>query len=264
MRNRDRRRAFDSCAELRSTAPEGDRDGLLDRLADCDGIGIGQRQGPAIGLVRGVRPVALVLHLEDVADHADVDGAVAHSVAQTGNVARGLAGPDGAGETCRLEGAVGVDHLERFTRESDNRVQQGEACATDRHLPFHVEDQSDLDRSVAGRIHLEAALQSVVPDRELPPDGKAFVGLFDSLGIDMGRRRAPVGVAYRIGRSAQQLDAAPDERAQPCLGQGYREVADRQPRRQGRHPPRLIGTDFWFHDDLRYTDYTSWWRGTSA
>ena len=58
------------CGAGRRVARHGERDGLIERGAARERVGPGQRERPDIGLVGGVGPVALVLHLERVAFHA--------------------------------------------------------------------------------------------------------------------------------------------------------------------------------------------------
>ena len=73
------------------------RDRLRDRLAGRQHVGPGQLQRPAVGLVGGVGPVALVLHLERVALHPAL--------------ARGGPGAMMGDRADRLERLPGVDQV---------------------------------------------------------------------------------------------------------------------------------------------------------
>ena len=101
------------CVGVRSgVCPQAKGDRLPDFLACFDREGARQRQRAAIGLERGIRPVALIFHLEDLAREVERDGDRADLVGKLPDVAGGLAGGDLGGKGGFRLAAVGVadDH----------------------------------------------------------------------------------------------------------------------------------------------------------
>ena len=100
-------------------------------VACIDPVGPGPGEWPAVGLERGVGPVALVLHLEDVALECDRDFDVVDAVPQPGDVEDRLVWTDPGGKAGGLFTTVGMADLERRAGDPGDRMQQYEAGAVD-------------------------------------------------------------------------------------------------------------------------------------
>ena len=103
---------------------------LRELLALLQRVGPGQRQRAHIGLVGGVHPVAVVLHLEGVALHAADDLQPRRDlVGQGADVEEGAGRVDQLRETALLDAAVGVLDGERRADHAVERMQHDEAGA---------------------------------------------------------------------------------------------------------------------------------------
>ena len=103
-------------------AGHGQRDALAQLLALGDRVGPGQGERPDIGLVGGVQPVALVLHLEGVALHAAGDAqARQRLVGQGADVHERAGGVDQLGKAAVLDAAVDPLDLDRGTADALQR-----------------------------------------------------------------------------------------------------------------------------------------------
>lgn len=105
-------------------------DPLTEALTLRHEIGPGQSQGPHVGLVGGIGPVALILHLEDIANelrcHHDTGR---HTVGDLSNVLERLPRFDRIGPACLFHRAVIVRNCNWFSGNTDGRMQDYEAGA---------------------------------------------------------------------------------------------------------------------------------------
>jgi hypothetical protein len=217
-------------------------DALAHRVLRIYRVGIRQAEGAAIGLEGGVRPVALVLHLEDLAREPDVHGAAAGKfVPDLLDVEERLARRNAFGEPAVARRAVAADDLGGRAGHALDGVQDDEPGAVglefavdprfalDRHLP--VARSGDGDRHGYGRA---VGLRGIVVAERM------------GLGIEIRRcgaerQRAPVAVAddegdrahglRTIEGNAPQLAAADPQRQPPAcdklvIGWGFGSAED--------------------------------------
>ena len=151
-----------------------DRDPLADARARFDRDREGQAQRRAVGLERGVGPVALVLHLEGVAFHQDFGlHAGHHAVGERPDVEEGLMGGDALRKSAVGHAAIDVRHRAWGARQG-HRVQDAEAdpVALEAGARFAVEGEDDRavggagDAALPEEVDVGLAVGDVVADRE--------------------------------------------------------------------------------------------------
>ena len=169
-----------------------DVDRLHDALTRGEGVGEGQRERAAVGLVRGIRPVALILHLEHVAGEPHIDLESVVRPRQAGDVEGGLMWADAHGEPRVRDRSVRVADVHRRARES-GRVQHDEprAVRRERALRLQVGEHpqatgaAHLGPHDPAQLHAEAARSHVQRHGE--------VARVDP--VDHDHSRVPVAVA---------------------------------------------------------------------
>ena len=112
----------------RGRAGEGEDRALDHALALGDGIGPGDVPGPAIGLEGGIAPIALILHLPDIALHPHRRFETGHDlVAEGADIHEGLMGADRVGKARLLHGLIRAGEGERSPGDPGQRMQDAEA-----------------------------------------------------------------------------------------------------------------------------------------
>lgn len=137
-------------------------DRLVQSLAGRQHIGPWQRKRPDIGLVGGVRPVALVLHLERIAFHPAFGGnAGPDLMGDRPQILERLPRVDQVGKLCFHHAAVGVLDRDRAAGQAGDRMQDAEAAAIGLESAFgegaHVENQLAVSATLDCRAKVESA-----------------------------------------------------------------------------------------------------------
>ena len=127
--------------------------GVSDR---SDWYGQGLRQRAVVGLEGGITPLALILHLEDVAVKAAMDAPAPRLMGQAGDVHEGLPRRDQRRESARPCAAVRMVDRDRRPRDPGDRVQQREAGAVRPDLPGAAPDRPSARSSPSGVDRLSA------------------------------------------------------------------------------------------------------------
>ena len=204
---------------------------LLERLALGQRIREGQRQRPAVRLVRGVRPVALVLHLEHVARQREARLAAGEAPVEPRDLERGLVRADLYREA-RLRGrAARMPHRQRRAGQR-RRMQQHEPRPVRLGRPTRHGAPAELERVAHG-----GGRQGAVHREPESVHGEAH-GQRRCAGLDIHhprRDRPPVRVADDRAHRAQHETAAEADVGELVAAQHERPVA-RCPR-PGRRPP---------------------------
>ena len=190
-------------------AAEGEGDGLLDAVAGLHGRGLGSRLRRAIGLERGVAPVALIFHLEGVAGHFKPrgDAGVDHIVGDGTDVEERLMRRDVRRESPLLRRAVGVFDRTRFAGTFRNGMQDADAdaIALEVGLGHAVEAIFHATRCVAGDESLPGVINVAAPADGVEGDAK---GISLHLRLEILQSRAdggPVLVPHRGVDGAHDL-----------------------------------------------------------
>ena len=176
-------------------------------------VGPGQRQRPHIGLEGGVGPVAVVLHLEGVALHAQVACRPGITSWVSARMSRnGWTGSTSVGERRLLDRAVDMLDLDRAPGHALERMQDDEAGAVGEEVGLSAWP-SPVELEVAVGVGLRcwrrrrspgpAALQHGVVGHAR--SRRAPCSIVEV--ADLGRVGAPVLVAHEEADRAQHLDA---------------------------------------------------------
>jgi hypothetical protein len=112
-------------------------DGLLEGLAGLQDIGVGQPERAHVGLVGGIRPVALILHLEGITQHSAGHREARHDfVLQRADVHDGLFRIDHLGKAGLDLAAADLLHLDPPAADALDAVQHDEAGAVGEEVGF--------------------------------------------------------------------------------------------------------------------------------
>ena len=212
----DLRRAG-SARPRRRRSLETQLDRLLDGLAGLQGIGMREPQGPHVGLVGRIRPVALVFHLEGVAQHrADHLQVRRDLVGQRADVHDRLHRIDDLGKAGLDDCAAHLGHLHRVPADPLHPVQDHEARPVREEVrlggPGPFEAQGAVRTAGDARAIDEALLPVAAGCRV--GDGEAIAGLLDREVPDLRVEGAPVPVAHHVGDRADRLASAVADVAQ--------------------------------------------------
>ena len=170
-------------------------------------VGPGPRQRSVVGLEGGVAPLALILHLEDVAIEAALDAPAARLMGQAGDVHEGLPRRDQRGKARLLGRAVRVIDRDRRPRDPGDRVQQREAGAVRPDLPLspdHRPRGQPAGRQIDRQRGVDRPRAHVIPRR--PGDARPVRPVGQAQIADAGRDGAPIAVADQEGQAADRLD----------------------------------------------------------
>ncbi len=198
-------------------ATERDRDRLAEGLAGREHVGIGQAQGPDIGLERSVQPVAVILRLPGVTLHADGRPEVAGDpMAQGADVREARLRIDVARKAHSPFIAVHVGDMDRLAGDALQRMQHDEAGTIGPDViggrGARLESDGAVGRSLDPRLPGEIAIGSAATGVERHDE--SVVVRFDAQVLDDGRRRVPDPVADEEGDAAEHFDAAIADPAQ--------------------------------------------------
>ncbi len=217
-------------------AADAQHDRLLAGLAGLERIGPGLGQRPHIGLVGGIVPVAMVLHLEGIALHrAPHPHPRQHLMGQRPDVLERAHRVDQLGEGRALGPAVGVQDLDRLAGNPLDRVQDDEAGPVGDEVGDRPGGRLEAERAVGAALDLRPVaelLGRILADR-LIAHLEAARALIDPQILDRRIVGAPVLVADdERDRPDRLLAADPDIAEIAAI-----ELAAERPRAQ--HPARL-------------------------
>ncbi len=227
----------------RRRAVDRQPDRLLAHLAGRQRVGPGQRERADIGLVGGVRPVAMVLHLEGIALHgAGHLDARQDLVGQGAQVLERAHRVDPRRERRLRPLAVGMEHLDRAAGDAGQGMEHDEAGPVGHEVGGG--DRLALEGQAAIRAALDPGavaqlLLGVLADRVVA-DLEALAGLADLQVLDLGVVGAPIAVAHDERDRPDRLLAADLDVTEIAAVELHRERARPQ------HPERgdaLLGAE---------------------
>ncbi len=203
-----------------------ERDALPKAFAGSERVGPRQGEGADVGLVGGVCPVALILHLEGVALHAAGDGeSRREGVRQRPQVHHRLHRIDEIREARLDRAPVDALHGARFAGDALDRVQHDETGAVreevGRRLPVRLEGERAV-RAAADRRAIDQAL-ALVPGGGPVGNAEGVLRLLDAKVLDARTVGAPVPVAHDKGHGTQHLAAVKADIAQIAVLEFRRE-----------------------------------------
>ncbi len=170
-----------------------------------------QSQGPYIGLVRCVGPVALILHLKGIAFHAAFDRNAGHGLmGDRTHILERLPRFDQIGQAGLVECAVYMLDPHRGACHADDWMQDAKAATVGfkacRCIRYGVESERAANLCLNANINDELGRIRAFATR-LIGDGKAGVVLFNVQIMDFRVIGSPVAIPHQIGDGAQNLNA---------------------------------------------------------
>ena len=161
-----------------------------------------------VGLVRGIGPVALVLHLEGVAQHgADHAESRRHLVGERADVHDRLHRVYDLRKAGLDHPAVHLAHLHRVSADSLHPVQDDEPGAVGEEVGLGGPDAIETQRAVRAAGDARAVIEalSVAAAARGVGDGEASFGFLYLEIADLGVERAPDSIAHHVGDGADRL-----------------------------------------------------------
>ena len=161
-----------------------------------------------VGLVRGIGPVALVLHLEGVAQHgADHPQSRRHLVGERADVHDRLHRIDDFRKAGLDHPAVHLAHLHRMSAYALHAVQDDESGAVGEEVGLGGSDAIETQRAVRGAGDARAIVEAlpVAAAARGVGDGEAPSGFLYLEIADLGVEGAPDPIAHYVGNGADRL-----------------------------------------------------------